>query len=261
METTPLYDKALIEAFLRRNTPLHLYGLGDLDERFWPWTSWYGLVADGQIRAIALLYRGLTTPTLLALADAELPELEELVRDLCARLPGRFYTHVSPGLAEVLRQRYQLEAHGLHDKMVLKDASRVAVAQTGGIVALTPQDAPRVMELYDRSYPGNWFEPQMLDTGQYFGLEEAGRLVSIAGVHVYSPTYRVAALGNIATDPDFRGRGYARAVTAALCHNLFRTVEQIGLNVKSDNEPAIACYRGLGFQRCAQYEEYLAAAR
>ena len=79
---TPVHDKALIEMFLRRNTPLHLYELGDLDERFWPATTWYGHITNGEIRAMALLCRGLSTPTLLALADAELPELEELCQSL-----------------------------------------------------------------------------------------------------------------------------------------------------------------------------------
>lgn len=197
----------------------------------------------------------------MALADAESPELAELVRSLFSKLPERCYMHLRPGLADIVKERYDLEPYGLHDKMALQDISCVAAARKSDIVRLSLQDAPRVLALYDRSYPGHWFEPQMLDTGQYFGLEDEGRLRSVAGVHVYSPTYRVAALGNITTDPDFRGRGYARAVTAALCQNLLPTVEHIGLNVKSDNLPAIRCYRALGFQPCAQYEEYLAAAR
>jgi hypothetical protein len=51
---------------------------------------------------------------------------------------------------------------------------------------------PDVQAFYDRAYSGNWFESQMLDTGQYFGLKEDGRLVSVAGVHVYSREYKVA---------------------------------------------------------------------
>lgn len=76
----------------------------------------------------------------------------------------------------------------------------------------------------------------------------------------YSPTYRVAALGNITTDPDFRGRGYASPVVAALCRDLLRTVEHIGLNVKADNLAAIRCYRALGFDRCSQYGEYMGSS-
>ncbi|MHB8901288.1 MAG: hypothetical protein ACYC6Y_21270 [Thermoguttaceae bacterium] len=64
------------------------YELGDLDERFWPATTWYGHITDQQILAMALLYRGLTTPTLLALADAERPALKELCQSLLRTVNG-----------------------------------------------------------------------------------------------------------------------------------------------------------------------------
>ncbi|HMP41995.1 MAG TPA: GNAT family N-acetyltransferase, partial [Roseiflexaceae bacterium] len=34
------------------------------------------------------------------------------------------------------------------------------------------------------------------------------------------------------------------------------TVDQIGLNVRADNQSAIAAYERLGFTRFAAYEEY-----
>lgn len=261
MDITPIVDKVAIESFLRRNVGLHLYGLGDLDERFWPWTEWYGLVDGDCLRALALVYRGLTLPTLLALADEELPELKRLVRGVLPALPARFYLHASPGLVEVFGGRHDVQSHGRHDKMVLKDGSRLGAVKERTAVVLTPQDATRVLDLYGRSYPGTWFEPQMLETGQYFGIEEGGRLISIAGVHVYAPAQRVAALGNITTDPDYRNRGHAGAATAALCRNLLATVEHVGLNVKADNAAAASCYRRLGFERCAGYEEYMVTRR
>jgi ribosomal protein S18 acetylase RimI-like enzyme len=45
-------------------------------------------------------------------------------------------------------------------------------------------------------------------------------------------------------------------VCAKLCEELLRTVEHIGLNVKADNISAISCYKGLGFERVATYEEH-----
>ena len=43
MSLVCLHDKAVIEGFLRRNPLLHIYPLGDLDDFFWPHTTWYGL--------------------------------------------------------------------------------------------------------------------------------------------------------------------------------------------------------------------------
>ena len=77
-------------------------------------------------------------------------------------------------------------------------------------------------------------------------------LVSVAGVHVYSPQYKVAALGNITTRPDARGQGLGTAVTARLCQELLRAgMECVGLNVKADNQGAVACYEKIGFARVA----------
>jgi predicted GNAT family acetyltransferase len=96
----------------------------------------------------------------------------------------------------------------------------------------------------------------MLDTGQYFGLRTDGRLVTAAGVHVYSEFYGIAAIGNVVTHPDHRNKGYGKLVTARLCQSLLEKVEHIGLNVKTDNIAALTCYRNLGFDTAASYAEF-----
>ena len=53
-----LYDRKEIETFLRKNTFLHIYGIGDLDDFFWPCTTWYALRENQSIKAIILLYAG-----------------------------------------------------------------------------------------------------------------------------------------------------------------------------------------------------------
>lgn len=114
---------------------------------------------------------------------------------------------------------------------------------------------------YGQSYPGHWFDPRMLDTGQYFGIRDAGELVCAAGIHVHSPEYGMAALGNIATRPDRRrGRGLALRATARLCQSLLSEVNVVGLNVKADNRAAIACYEKLGFKAVAEYQELMVDA-
>jgi predicted GNAT family acetyltransferase len=125
---------------------------------------------------------------------------------------------------------------------------------------LTPADVEDLQTFYQASYPGNWFDPRMLETGQYFGVRRTGKLVSAGGVHVYSPQYNAAALGNIATHPNFRGQGLATAVCAKICQLLLQTVSNIGLNVHVDNQSAITCYERLGFERIGVYGEYMLEA-
>ena len=96
----------------------------------------------------------------------------------------------------------------------------------------------------------------MLAMGPYVGVREAGALTCVAGVHVFSPAWRVAALGNVATLPAQRGRGLARRACAALCRLLLEQgIESVALNVRADNAPALQAYRRLGFEPVADYVE------
>ena len=95
----------------------------------------------------------------------------------------------------------------------------------------------------------------MLETKQYFGIKVKSQLVSAAGIHVYSKQYKVAAIGNIVTHPDFRGKGFGKSVTAKLSQSLMKDIDDIGLNVKADNKTAIAIYKKLGFNIVETYYE------
>lgn len=250
-----LHDRAQIETFLRKKPHLHLYEIGDLDDRFWPHTAWYGSESGTGLDAIALLYTGSVLPTLLALAD-DINATAALLRSIRHILPAPFYAHLSPGLESILHEAYDSEPGGEHFKMALTDTKPLAGKGDAQVVRLGEPDLAEVTALYAESYPGNWFDPRMLATKQYFGIRENGRLVSIAGVHVYSPHYKAAALGNITTLPQCRGKGCCARVTAELCRSLLAEGLNIGLNVKCDNAAAIACYRKLGFEVVASYNEF-----
>ena len=254
-----LHDKAEIEAFLRQETALHIYSLGDLDDFFWAYTQWYALQIEGEIQALALLYTALSPPILLALAPPHrLSALRELLTQMLPLLPRQVYTHLSLGAEEVLKPVYQMASYGIHYKMILQDPDQLQNFLNPQAVRVTEDHVSEITALYQASYPGNAFDPRMLDTGQFFGIWEDHLLVSIAGVHVYSPAYRVAAIGNVATHPLYRNRGMGKAVTAALALSLLENVDHIGLNVKADNEPALKSYQQLGFVVVSPYHEMMA---
>jgi ribosomal protein S18 acetylase RimI-like enzyme len=255
-----LHDKNEIELFLRRNVYLHIYGIGDLDDFFWQNTQWYALKENDEIQAIATLYTVDPFPTLLAMSEDK-NILQELLRSIFHVLPGKFYLHLSPAVEDVFSGQYELQAHGEHCKMALKDSNLLCDVDCGQVIRLGSDDLEDIQQLYKDSYPGNWFDARMLETEQYFGIRVEDRLVSIAGIHVYSQAYKVAALGNIVTHPDYRNNGFGRCVTAKLCQSLSQNVDHIGLNVKADNETAIAMYKKLGFDIIASYWEYMVEAR
>jgi RimJ/RimL family protein N-acetyltransferase len=252
-----LHSKGEVEAFCRKKPYLHLYALGDLDDFFWPKTTWYALCQDGDIQELVLMYVELNTPVVLALADQPIESMRELLRRLTPVLPRRFYAHLTESAADALASDYRIQAHGTYMKMGLIHQARLGERPDNGAAALSPADEGDLLAMYAASYPGNCFNPRMLETGCCFGIRRGGELVSVAGVHVVSRKYKVAALGNIATLPAKRARGLAAAVTATLCRHLLNTgIEQIGLNVKADNQAAIACYEKLGFEKIAEYGEY-----
>lgn len=256
MKPICLHDKNEIESFLRQNEALHLYEIGDLDDFFWQYTTWYAFKEQEQTKHLVLLYTGITPPTLLALTEEPAGGINDLLQSMLPLLPRQFYAHLSGNLAATLETAYQVRPHGAHDKMTLVDRARLDAIDTSAVIPLTVGDRAELEAFYQHSYPGNWFDARMLETGQYFGLRRGGVLASVAGIHVYSPKYKVATLGNIATHPDFRGQGLASAVCARLCQALLTTVATIGLNVKANNSSAIACYQKLGFERVAEYGEY-----
>jgi len=146
--------------------------------------------------------------------------------------------------------------------MALNGTAIITEFDCSGAVRLSKADVKDVQEFYDESYPGNSFDPRMLETNQYFGVMKNHRLVSVAGVHVCSAQYGVAALGNIATCPPCRGRGYGKLVTARVCQSLLSEgIDHIGLNVKSDNAIAISCYEKLGFEIVASFGEFVIQIR
>ncbi len=255
-----LHDKQAIATFLHHDPWMHLYAIGDLDDFFWPYTTWYALQEHGQIQQLALQYTGTDLPVILAISR-EPEQMRRLVASALHLLPGRLHSHLSEGVVEAFADRYRIEPHGMYYKMALTNPDRLAEIDTTGTVRLTTSDRAIIETLYRISYPDNWFDPRMLETGQYYGMLQNGTLIGAAGIHVYSPEYRVAALGNITTHPQARGQGVATAVTARLCQSLLEHVDQIGLNVRIDNVSAVTCYRKLGFEPIATYGEYMLTLR
>src|SRR6266566_5143484 len=116
MKAVCLHDKGTIEQFLRRNTWLHLYELGDLDDFFWQYTTWYAFKDAEEIQELVLLYTGLELPTLLGITEG-LATMRDLLQSLMPLLPRRFYAHFSGDLASVFAHDYRIESHGLHYKI------------------------------------------------------------------------------------------------------------------------------------------------
>lgn len=246
-----LTDRGQIAEFARRDPAYHVYELGDLDSKLFPYTQFWGL--GDPLRAIGMLYTKSNPPTLICLERDEPRAGRELMVELSKVLPRPLYAHVTPGLGELLPAPRR--SHGRHWKMALTKPERVRSVDLTTTERLGPEHRAELEALYARSTTDSWFAEWTLESGCYFGIRSRGVLVAAAGVHVASAEQRVAAIGNVSTEPAQRGKGLATRVTAATCAALLEQVDHIGLNVEADNLAAIRCYDKLGFEKIGEYDE------
>lgn len=248
-------DKSALYRHFQKDPVLFGYHIGDLDPFYFAHCRWASNRSrDGDIGDVVLVYHSLAVPTVLAFGIGQ--SFESLLEQIQPELTQRFYCHFQKEYGHVFRRYYREGSLGTHHKMKLSSyrPDRLNI-YSDGIKRLDRYHLPELIQLYGRSYPGNYFDRRLLETGKYFGYYERDRLVSVSGLHVYSDEYRIAILGNIATDPDYRGRGLAGALTARLTDELVGEGKQIMLNVSAENDPAIRCYRRLGFEKVCEYEE------
>lgn len=165
MPVISIHSPDQIERVLRRNLFVHLYELGDLDDFFWPYTIWYGMRDEAALQAVCLIYTGESLPVLLATHDDPGDAMRRLLHDALHLFPARLYAHLDPALVPLLADTYRIASHGLHWKMGLVDPSRLDQHAMGEVIKLAPTDRAQIEQLYAVSYPGNWFDPRMLETG------------------------------------------------------------------------------------------------
>ncbi|NHJ20924.1 MAG: GNAT family N-acetyltransferase [Candidatus Lokiarchaeota archaeon] len=247
-------DKESLYNFFKKDVFLFAYHIGDLDDFYFSDCKWFGIEENGQILEVILLYSGLKVPTLLLFGSVE--RIPYLVKKMIDKLPDRFYCHYQGNFHELFRPDYRMTSLGTHLKMKYQGAvSKISNINTCEIIQLTEKDIPDLLILYQQAYPEGYFVPYMVKTGKYYGVRVDNRIISVAGVHVFSTSYNIAVLGNITTHPKYRGKGLAKKCTARLLKSFNGEIDRIGLNVKKDNITALKLYEDLGFIAQSTYKE------
>ena len=245
-------DRGLIRAFLERDRLYAAYALGDLDPREFGRTRW-GIALSGRDRepvALALEYGGPAPQPVFVMGDGDgvAAILRAVIRPRTAYVAAR--TEHLPAIATV----YRIDPGPQMVRMWVDRASfRPYPAE---VARLLPIEAGDLNRLYQLGFTA-WLPPSAIAEGVYYGVRVGGRLVSAAGTHVISQEARIGVVGNVMTHLDYRGRGYATAVTGAVTGELLRSCDQVLLNVRADNPPALAAYRRLGYREHLRFEERL----
>ena len=247
----PTTDRDLIRDFLDRDRLFAAYALADLEDRDTGRARWGIARRDGQVVALVLEYGGPSPQPLFITGQDE--GIEAILREVIR--PSIAYVSCLPPNLATVERRYRLEPGPQMVRMWV-DGTTFLRADDAGLERLGPQDAGELNRLYRLGF-GSWLPPSAIADGVYFGIRVNGRLVAAAGTHVIGRGARIAVVGNVLTQPEFRGRGYAQATTGAVTAHLLEFCDHVVLNVRSDNPPALNAYRRLGYAEHVRFEERL----
>lgn len=243
-------DRAMLRAFLETDRLYSAYALCDLDEREFLRTRWGVARVGGEPIAVVLQYAGYSPQPIFVMGESDGIEaiLADVIKPRTAYVAAR--TEHLPAIAANYRvdpgpAMLRMWVDAAHFRPFPSDVRR-----------LLPVEIGELNRLYQLGF-ASWLPASAISDGLYYAVRVGGRLVSAAGTHVISPAARLAVVGNVMTHTDFRGRGYATAVTGAVTAELLRSCDQVVLNVRADNPPALAAYRRLGYQVNVTFEERL----
>ena len=233
-------DRELLASMLATERLHGAYALAQLEPEAFPHARWWlGEGADG---------RSLVCHSRAGLGDATyVMGPASGVRRILSLHPGPHHTFVTahPWQVEALESVFMLRNPRTMVRMHVT-GERFAPRE-GKTLRLRPVHARALNRLYSSEGGPTAYQPRHLTEGRYFGVEEDGRLLAVAGTHAMSPTYGVAVVGNVFTHPSARGRGLATQVTSAVTAELLQTHRDVLLSVDPGNRAAIRAYRGLGY--------------
>jgi len=174
---------------------------------------------------------------LAAMAD----ESAESWAALAALGPEPVVLFTSQALAVPAAFEVQLASTG--EQMIGTPAAPSGLAPQ--IVTLGTGDVAAMMELVELTKPGP-FGPRTHELGTFLGIRIGGRLAAMTGERTKPGNY--TEMTAVCVHPDFRGRGYAQVLLAAVSRQILARGEIPFLHVFSDNASAIALYRRQGME-------------
>jgi ribosomal protein S18 acetylase RimI-like enzyme len=248
-KTRRLTDRAEILTYLETDRLYASYAIGDLEAGMFEQSSWAGAERAGQLSALILLFRGLLPPALFLMGDAA--GLRAILENV--QYPERLYITCRSEHLSMTRDCFAWDKTAPMWRMVLNPDHFQAA--TSDCIRLSPAHHDLLAELYSLG-GGDAFDLYQLQQGVFCGVLVENRLVAVAGTHLVSPTYGVAAVGNVFTHPSHRCRGYGTATTSAVVAELLADgIDDIILNVGQNNASAIHVYERLGFERYCPFFE------
>ncbi len=254
-----IHDKQIIRQYLAKvNAADFVYHCNNLASPYWEETQWFGWCDGTTVLALAMLITRYEMPVLLACSyrDDDAAQ-QQLLQALQPYLPQSLYCHLNRGACHELRDEFSVQVVCGYHNMQLIGGSSVLPLDVDRVQRLGLADSERIVALLEQSHPDHLLDEEFLRAGYFWGIESSQRLVCLAGVVAKSAEYGLVSLGNVTTHPDYRRQGLARLTLTKALADLQTEFPTIVLNVKTQNETAIACYRQLGFETTGSFEEVI----
>jgi ribosomal protein S18 acetylase RimI-like enzyme len=248
LEVRATRDREMLREYLDRERLFAAYAICDLDDREFPRTRWGVAMEGSRPVAVVMEYSGMAPQPLFVMGDPDGLEaiLEHVIR------PRVAYVAALAASLPAVETAYRIDPGPPMVRMWVDRASFVPFR--GVATRLLPSEIGDLNRLYDLGF-SSWLPAEAIAHGVYYGVRVGGRLVAAAGTHVISREAGLAAVGNVLTHRDFRGQGFAKLTTSAVTGELLRYCDQVVLNVRSDNPPALAAYRAIGYMDYGLFEE------
>lgn len=112
-------------------------------------------------------------------------------------------------------------------------------------IYLSTDDVPDMLDLVALTQPGPFLH-RTIEMGQYLGLHQDGQLVAMAGERLHLTGF--CEISAVCTLPDYRGQGYAGALTTMVAEKIIEREEVPFLHISPTNDVAMKLYKKLGFR-------------
>ena len=121
--------------------------------------------------------------------------------------------------------------------------SRTSESSTA-IRLLDPRDVPAMLDLVEIAKPGA-FGPRSIELGDFFGIRDGDRLVAMAGERL--KINGATEITAVCTHPDYRRRGYSKALIDVLTRRIVDLGEIPFVHVSASKADAVTLHEGQGF--------------
>lgn len=174
------------------------------------------------------------------------PEMLHRLTDRVVSSDEPFYMLLNERQARLAEQTFIIEEITPEWQMLFE--ADPASLEAGNAIPLTADDLPAIHALAEQAGL-TALENNPLRLGPAFGVWDDSNqtLVGVGTTRLSLPGW--AEIGNIATHPDHRRRGYGRQVVAALVQAHLDAGRRVFLMVYQTNTAAIQLYESMGFAR------------